>query len=279
MSADMEIWNAGASHASVMRRAIVFRIWFSFTTSTSPLGTRAPADGSGAHGSRCRSALDVLRDDAALRPGPAKGGELDPALAGDPPCERRGLDPAAVLSLLRNLRLRSRLIGLSSALALFLALGTGFPFFFLLLFGDLCGVFGLPFGRIARFGRNIFALLADDRDRLADLDLLPLAGEDLEEDTRSLRLDLLRHLLGVELVERLALLHAVALGLQPAHDGAGLHPLAEARKGDLAAHSLPTVFLIAASTSLAWGTTHSSMTGANGIGVNLAPTRATGASR
>ncbi len=45
MSADMEIWNAGASHASVMRRAIVFRIWFSFTTSTSPLGARAPADG------------------------------------------------------------------------------------------------------------------------------------------------------------------------------------------------------------------------------------------
>ena len=266
----MEIWNAGASHASVMRRAIVFRIWFSFTTSTSPLGAAAAG---AACGTRCRGALDVLRDDAALRPGPAKGGELDPALAGDAPCKRRSLDPAAVRALDALLGL-GRAFGrfLAAPLALFLPLGGGGAFLLRIVLGDLGRVLGLAFG-------DVFALLADDRDRLADLDLLPLAREDLEQDAGGLGLDLLRHLLGVELVERLALLHAVALGLQPAHDRAGLHPLAEARKGDLGAHSLPTVFLIAASTSLAWGMTHSSMTGANGIGVNLAPTRATGASR
>ena len=41
--------------------------------------------------------------------------------------------------------------------------------------------------------------------------------------------DLLRHLLGVELVEGLALLDGLTLGLEPAHDRAGLHPLAEPR--------------------------------------------------
>ena len=40
----------------------------------------------------------------------------------------------------------------------------------------------------------------------------------------------------------------------------------------------PTVVRTAWSTSSAWGTTHSSITGANGSGVNFAPTRSIGAS-
>ena len=41
--------------------------------------------------------LDVLGDDPALGAGARQRRELDPALAGDPPGERRRLDPAAVL--------------------------------------------------------------------------------------------------------------------------------------------------------------------------------------
>ncbi len=43
MSAVMAIWNAGADHASVMRRAIVLRIELNGTVSTSPGGTSAAA--------------------------------------------------------------------------------------------------------------------------------------------------------------------------------------------------------------------------------------------
>jgi hypothetical protein len=53
MSADIEIWNAGASQASVMRRAIVFRIWLSFTTSTSVGGAAAGAADGAARGLTC----------------------------------------------------------------------------------------------------------------------------------------------------------------------------------------------------------------------------------
>jgi hypothetical protein len=260
MSADMEIWNAGASHASVMRRAIVFRIWFSFTTSTSPLGARVPADGVAltAPVAEARSTSS-----ATMRP----SGPVPRRAESSIPRSRaiRALD--ALLGL-------GRPFGrfLAAPLALFLPFGRGRAFLVPLVLGDFGRVLGLALG-------EVFALFADDRDRLADLDLVPLAREDLEKDAGNLGLDLLCHLLGVELVERLALLHVLTLGLEPAHDRAGLHPLAEARKGDLGAHSLPTVFLIAASTSLTWGTTHSSMAGANGIGVNLAPTRAIGASR
>jgi hypothetical protein len=82
------------------------------------------------------------------------------------------------------------------------------------------------------------ALLADDRDRLADRDLAFLDG-DLQQHAGRLRLHLLRHLLGVELVERLALLDLLALLLQPGDDRAGLHALAEPRQLDLSCHRGP----------------------------------------
>ena len=65
---------------------------------------------------------------------------------------------------------------------------------------------------------------------------LSLGDGDLEEDARRVRLDLLRHLVGVDLVEGLALLDRVALVLQPLRDGAGLHPLAQPRQLDLRRH-------------------------------------------
>src|SRR6266550_3727209 len=50
------------------------------------------------------------------------------------------------------------------------------------------------------------------------------------------RLDLLRHLVGVELVERLAFLDRLALRFEPLHDRPGLHALAEPRQLDFGCH-------------------------------------------
>ena len=67
----------------------------------------------------------------------------------------------------------------------------------------------------------------------------PSATAIFSSTPRGLGLDLLRHLVGVELVERLALLDLVALGLEPLDDRAGLHALAEPRELDLASHVRP----------------------------------------
>ncbi len=82
---------------------------------------------------------------------------------------------------------------------------------------------------------DILALPADHGDRPAHRDLALLHG-DLQQNALGLGLDLLGHLVRIELVERLALLHSFALGLQPLDDGAGLHPLAEPRELDIGGH-------------------------------------------
>ena len=120
---------------------------------------------------------------------------------------------------------------LAAALALFFARGRGRAFLLLVLV-DLDRSLRLVLG-------DVLALLADDRDPLADLDLLALAGEDLEQDAARVGLDLLGDLVRVELVERLALLDLVALRLQPADDRARLHALAEPRKVDVNRHFAP----------------------------------------
>jgi hypothetical protein len=84
-------------------------------------------------------------------------------------------------------------------------------------------------------GRDLFALLADDGDRPPDLDLSLLHG-DLEKHPGRVRLDLLGDLVGVELVQRLALLDRVALGLEPLDDRPGLHALPEPGKLDVSCH-------------------------------------------
>ena len=94
MSADIEIWNAGACHAcgqpsrdrAAHRRELL------------------DLDLSGRSGSRRRGRgcctrlgpLDVLGHDAPFRARPGERRQVDPALAGDAARQRRGLDPAAV---------------------------------------------------------------------------------------------------------------------------------------------------------------------------------------
>ena len=146
-------------------------------------------------------ALDVLGDDPAVRPGAGEGDELDAALARHPAGERRGLDAAAGRAAARRRRLReprtapSRLAGEGS--------------------GSTVAAGSAAISDGTSEMANSSPRLADHRDRLPDRHLA-LGDRDLEQDAARLGLDLLRRLVGVELVERLALLDRVALGLEPA---------------------------------------------------------------
>src|SRR5260370_11444565 len=71
-----------------------------------------------------------------------------------------------------------------------------------------------------------FAFVADEADRLTYFDLAFRDG-DLQEHAARLGLDLLRHLVRVELVERFALLDLLAFGLEPLDDRPRLHALPE----------------------------------------------------
>jgi hypothetical protein len=168
--------------------------------------------------------------------------DVDAPLARDPPCERRRLHAAPIRLPTRAGDLGARgLLGLRSdrppSLALLVTCRCARAFFHLLV-GDLRS-FGL-----LRGGRPLVPLpavidflagLADERDRPPHVDLA-LAHCDLQEDARRLRLHLLRHLLRIELVQRLAALHLVTLVLEPADDRARFHPLAQPRQLDLGGH-------------------------------------------
>ncbi len=160
-------------------------------------------------------ALDVLGHDAPVRPRAGEGGQVDPLLAREAPRERRGLHALALTPFgcwsgdggnRRLLRLGGRR-------------------------GRGC----LGGRRLGRLRLDLFAGLPDESDRRPDRDLA-LRHDDLQEDARGLGLDLLRHLLRVQLVEQLTLLDGVARGLQPLDDRARLHPLPEPGKPDLASH-------------------------------------------
>src|SRR6266540_365858 len=144
--------------------------------------------------------LDVLGDDPPVGPRPVDLAQFDAALLRHPPRDRRRLDAAALP--------RPATSGVLDA-------GHG-----------RFGGFGLARGpfrlrrravAVARGQLDLLALLADDGDRLADLDLL-------------------RHLVRVELVERLALLDGLAFRLQPLDDRSRLHALPEPGKLDLSCH-------------------------------------------
>src|SRR5262249_4664690 len=135
------------------------------------------------------------------------------------------------------------------------------------------------FGRVRDgFVRNGLPFAPDHCDRVPHR-YLALGDGDPEEDAARLRLDLLRRFVGVDLVERLALLDALPLGLQPPDDRAALHPLAEPGQLDVGGHQARArVLFTAARTSAGCGTTNCSIAGANASGANFAPTRSIGAS-
>src|SRR6188472_1004524 len=173
-------------------------------------------------------ALDVLGDYPPFRARSAQAGQIDAALARDPPRQRRRLDPTVRASRLLLLGL---LLGrLAPSLALLLARRSRRPFLLLVL---------VDLDRGLTFVGDLLALLADHRDPLADLDLLTLAREDLQEHAARVGLDLLRDLVRVELVERLALFDLVPFRLEPADDRSRFHALPEPRKRDVSRHSVP----------------------------------------
>ena len=96
MSADIEIWKAGA----------VPRLGHPARDRPPERGELDALDRPGRRRRRARAPvraddggpLDVLGDDPPLGAGAVDGGEVDPALARDPPGERRRLDPTAVRS-------------------------------------------------------------------------------------------------------------------------------------------------------------------------------------
>src|SRR5205085_4263697 len=138
-------------------------------------------------------ALDVLGDDPAFGAGALERAELDAALAGDPAGERRRLDAGAGAVAVRwRTYFGDLLRGRGpAALPLLFTRRAGRAFFLRRFCSRL--------SRRALDRRDVFALLADDRDRRADDVGLTFSDRDLERDAGGLGLDLLGHLAGVEL--------------------------------------------------------------------------------
>ena len=204
---------------------------------------------SGRGGCRTRlRLLHVLGDHASFGPGPGDLRKVDPALARDATSERARLHVLAGGT-------RRRLVACDS-------LGAGARRGVVLgrrlrrlggLSGGLLGrrvavLHGRRHGGLGRRGRvavptlgagkqrgDVLVLRADDPHGGSDVHLT-VGDHDLEQDAVGLGLDLLRHLVGVELVERLALRHRVTLGLEPTDDRPRLHALAQARELDLGRH-------------------------------------------
>jgi len=180
-------------------------------------------------------ALDVLGHDSPLRPCARERGQVDTALPRDPSRQRRCLHPPPVARGLGLPRLRNLLArlarGLASLFALLLARGCRRALLLRILVDLLRS---RAVAAAAQIG-CLFPFLADDRDRLADRHLA-LLHCDLQQHAGRLGLDLLRDLVGVELIERLAFFDAVALGLEPLDDRAGLHALAQPRQLYLVGH-------------------------------------------
>ena len=99
MSAETPSWNTGACHASVRRRAIVFRV----EVSCDDLDLRQPGRASGRRGParHGRGLLDVLGDDPPVGARPGRRASGRAALPRHPPRQRRRLQ-APVLGLGRR---------------------------------------------------------------------------------------------------------------------------------------------------------------------------------
>ncbi len=283
MSTETVSWKTGACQASVSRRAIVLRIDVSSISSTSPAGAATAAGAAFGAATAPRSTSS-----ATIRP----SGPLPDSVAMSIPFSRASLRASGEALTRPSGRTGASATAAVAASAVAAAAswprarwssipGAEAPS----VWASSCSSTAASSdsasaaGRGAVPGGDVLALAADEGDRPADLDLARV-DDDLQQDAVGLGLDLLRHLVRVELVERLALLDRLALALQPLDDRAGLHPLAQPRELDLGRHyALATVRFTASSTSAACGTTHCSIAGENASGANFAPTRSIGASR
>ena len=225
MSAVIAIWKCGVSQASVMRRAMVFRMLESWTTSTSALAGASAAQPGRAAARSTSSATMRPSGPVPWRPASSSPRSFASRRASGEAFTRFS-SPADCSTGCGFLRLRRLAVGiggcLASALSLVFALRSRIPLFLRLPFCHLAGSAvivlrrlrsgAVPIRRLRlllrgllRFRGDLLAFLADDRDRLPDLDLLALPGEDLQDDAGGVGLDLLGDLLRVELVERLRL--------------------------------------------------------------------------
>ena len=202
MSIETPSWKTGADHASVRRRAIVLRVAVIVTTSNSASGRRRPAAAAAVAASPTGA---FSTSSATIRPSgpvPASAVRSTPrsrailrasgdALIRPPRSWRPG--PRCVRRRRRRGR-GGRAVG--AAVVLRPARRSA---------GGGCGLCA----RGSAAARRRIAVL-DHRDRRADLDLA-LLDDDLQQDAVDVRLDLLRDLVGVELVEGLTLLDACRL--------------------------------------------------------------------
>ena len=230
MSAETPSWKTGALHASVRRRAIVLRIEVSGTVSTSPAGSAEGAVDAAAGAAAPEAARST--SSARIRP----SGPVPWSDARSTP-RSRAMRRASGDALRRAGAAAVRRVG---------GRGRGS--------GSRLGCGNRRFGAVGRriLGRRLALSLCrglcrglrrcpggsvrlDHGHRRAHLDVA-LGHDDLGQHAVELGLHLLRDLVGVELVERLSLRDGLALGLEPAHDDAGLHALAEARKLDVGRH-------------------------------------------
>ena len=164
------------------------------------ISTSAGAGGAAVRAQRRRAAgrrLDVLRDDAAVRARAGNEGEIDPALSGDPARQRACLD-ATVRSSAPGAGAPHDGAGAAATSGL-----TRAPVTAAAQRGERESALGCWVA--AGPSSPPLTLPLDHGHRRADPDLA-LGHDDLEEDAVELGLDLLRHLVGVELVERLSLL-------------------------------------------------------------------------
>ena len=90
----------------------------------------------------------------------------------------------------------------------------------------------------------------DDRDRIANLDLLPLLREHGRQRARVERLHLHVRLVGLDLGDDVAALDLVALLLEPLDDSSLGHGVRELRHGDFSGHDLSLLSLITGPLSL-----------------------------
>ena len=194
--------------------------------------------------------------------------EIDAVLLGDPPRQRRRLDPAPS-PLGGEGRGEGRLSWLSRSTCVLVRPPLTLP-------SPQRGE-----GRAAtRCGGRRLAGREDQGDRLAHRHHVALLGLHVAEHAGCWGFQLDRDLVGLDLHDRLALRHGGARGLEPAQDLAGLLRQLERGHDDGGRHHAFLQSARAASkTDFSDGTVRSSSTGENGTGTSMAPMRLTGASR